>query len=399
MNIVLVIPSLIVGGAEVFVIRLANQLAHRNHKVFLLLYDPTRRSALLEERIDKRVKIITFDHILSIGQTIWWKTLYMATQWNAFLHSKVLYRRSKVKARAFSGFLERLCVQEKIQVINTHLQAADWAVAHYFWKKQRPQNFVISMHGCYNRSSPLAASVIRHLDNDRRKVMEAADRIVLLTPKNALSVKAFSLKNDPVYIPLGFERITPLAPKNDTSADAPLTFGLVSRAVARKGWEQAIEATARLHNEGIHCQLILVGGGAYQEKLQNEYDHLPFVHFAGATAQVLDWVHRFDVGLFPSYIESESFPNTIIEYLACSKPVIGTDIGEVKNMLSTPQGRLAGKLLDFDPQGISVTQLAKHMRDYSKNRPLLTEHGKAAKLAFEKFDMELCALAYETAYQ
>lgn len=399
MNIALVIPSLLVGGAEVFIVRLANRLAQRNHRVFLIHLNPDLRSTLLEERISDQVTVVPFRYKLSRPQTIRWKILYMTTEWNASLYAEVLFRRNKFKAQCFANFLGDFCLKNQIDVINSHLLITDWSVAHYFWKKPRTQKFVVSMHGCYNSAELGTRPFLIRVDKDRANVLGTADRIVLLTPKNAIPLRGIKLKNEPVYIPLGFEKQANLPRKDELIQHGPLTFALVSRAIARKGWEEAIRAATQLTAEGIECKLILVGGGVYQQQLQDTYGHLPFVQFAGATAQVLSWVQQCDVGLFPSYIESESYPNTVIEYLACGKPVIGTDIGEVRNMMSAPDGQLAGKLLDFDPKGISVTQLTACLREYDKNRPLLAEHGKLAELAFEKFDMELCAAAYENAYQ
>ena len=51
MNILLVIPSLALGGAEVFVVRLANNLAERGHTVFLVDINRADRSPLLTTRL------------------------------------------------------------------------------------------------------------------------------------------------------------------------------------------------------------------------------------------------------------------------------------------------------------------------------------------------------------
>jgi glycosyltransferase involved in cell wall biosynthesis len=397
MNIALVIPSLLVGGAEVFIVRLANRLAQRNHRVFLVHLNPTQRSELLEERISPQVTIVPFHYKLSLAQTAWWKLLYMTTLWNATLYREVLFRRNKFKANRLADFLDGFCQQNQIDVINSHLMITDWSVAHYFWRKPRSQKFVISMHGCYNRIEVKTRPFLIRLDQDSPRVLSTADRVVLLTPKNAIPLQGVPLKNDPVYIPLGFEKVADQP--DERASKVPLTFTLVSRAIARKGWEEAIAATRQLIGEGIACRLILVGGGEYQEELQEQFGHLAYLHFVGATAQVLPWVQQCDVGLFPSYIESESYPNTVIEYLACGKPVIGTDIGEVKNMMRAPDGTLAGQLLAYHPAGISVAELATCMRRYVENPALLQQQGELARLAFEKFDLDRCVDAYETAYQ
>ena len=399
MNILLVLPSLLVGGAEIFAVRLANCLAKRGHRVFLLHIESQKSSPLLEERIAESVTVVPFKHKLSFWQTVWWKSLYTLTGWNKKLYGKILFKRNKLKANQLVGFLENLCEREKIQVINTHIQAADWMVGHYFWKKPRPQKFVISMHGCYNRVQYKSSAVYNRSAPGNRRLLEAADEIVLLTGKNAIPLEGLSLKCTPVYIPLGFESKPESLPVEPSAPPMPLTFGLVSRAVPRKGWEEAIVATVKLYGEGINCRLILVGGGEYQQQLAREFDHLPYIQFAGATARVLDWVQQFDIGLFPSYIESESYPNTVIEYLACGKPVIGTNLGEVKNMMSvSDEQQLAGQLLHYDPAGVSVTELAHYLRQYANDRQLLQSHGELAKAAFKKFDMERCVRAYEQVY-
>lgn len=399
MNIVLVVPSLAIGGAEVFVVRLANALVRRGHQVFLLHLSPPYADVRLEERIAGRVTVVAFNHQLTFLQKLSWWLLYRVTNWSSVMYTKVQNHRKKLNADRLSEFLESFCLDNDIQVVNSHLQEADWSVAHYFWKKPRSQTFVISMHGCYNRSNYPARSVLESLNEDTRRVMETAERIVLLTAKNTIPLQGLTLKNDPVYIPLGFEKPNDDRDMPDLPTSSPVTFGLVSRAAARKGWEEAIEAVIRLHNSGVDCRLVLVGDGERLPPLQAAYGHLSYLRFVGATDRVLDWVRQFDVGLFPSYIESESYPNTVIEYLACGKPVIGTDIGEVKNMMSAPDGRLAGRLLRYQPEGISVEELTDFMRQYVKDSNLLTEHGSVANEAFQKFDMEHCLDAYEKAYR
>lgn len=396
MTILLVIPSLQIGGAEVFVVRLANHLAQK-HRIFLLTLTPSLTSPLLEKRLSERVTLVSFHQKLSPIQTIFWKTLYLLTSWNEQMYKWVIFQRKKLKIGLLVRFLEEFCHKQGVGVINTHVSTADWMVAHYFWSARRSQTFVISMHGCYNRAERRTDPSMKRIDDDNQKVLETADRIILLTPKNAIPLQGLRLRSQPVYIPLGFER--PSSFPGSDSADKGLVFGLVSRAIERKGWEEAIQAVKTLHDEGWVCQLVLVGGESeYQAKLVALHGSLPYVRFVGATDQVLRWVHTFDVGLFPSYIESESYPNAVIEYLACGKPVIGTDIGEVRNMMTDAEGNLAGQLLHYDGSSISPQELTQAMRAYCQSASLLQLHCSWVKGAFSKFDMQACGDAYEQAY-
>ncbi len=400
MNILLVIPSLALGGAEVFVVRLANCLSKRGNNVFLLDINPDRRSPLLTARIAPEVNLIHFDKSISFIQKLIWKIIFTISRFTNKLLFKSIQLRKRQDAKKLSRLIESLVQQYKIQVVNSHLASADWMVTHYFATHTRNQKFIISMHGCYNQDDVYTNPGKKQLHRDMQRGLELADHIVLLTKKNALPLKGLQLRNKPVYIPLGFE--APAGWATNTEIQAPaysITFGLVSRAVARKGWEEAISATQKLQKGGINCRLILVGGSEYQQKLQQQFDHLPYIQFVGAASQVLGYVSQFDVGLFPSCIESESFPNTVIEYLACGKPVIGTDIGEVKNMISTPEGEYAGRLLDYDSAGISIKQLVNFMREYGQDKGMLSEHSRLAKIAFKKFDMIKCVEAYEAVYR
>ncbi len=399
MNILLVIPSLAIGGAEVFVVRLANGLSRRGHQVYLLHFNSNGASKHIVERVSDQVKVMALNHRLSLLQTIWWKLLYTVTNWNTDLRRKISFERKKIQANGLAAFLENFCQEKDIDVINSHLVVADWSVAKYFRKKMRRQKFVISMHGCYNHLGNIVNSSKKKLSIDEQKALETADHIILLTPKNAAPLGRVTLKNDPIFIPLGFENSEASKDSQAFDAEENLIFGLVARAEPEKGWKQAIVATRELNGEGISCRLVLVGDGQYRTEMQQQFGDLPYLHFVGASSQVLDWVRQFDVGLFPSYGEYESYPNTVIEYLACGKPVIGTNLGEVKNMMSAPDGRIAGMLLHYTPEGTSVQELAKCMRHYAENPHLLTEHSLVAGEAFQKFDMDLCLDAYEAAYK
>lgn len=399
MNILLVIDSLAIGGAEVFIVRLANHLARRNHRVFILDINPAKRSQLITQRISDQVHLLTIDKSLSLYEKIQWKLIYTISRFSESWGNKAAFLRKRFEAKKLAKYLENVTQEQDIDVINSHLATADWMVAHYFASKNRKQKFIISMHGCYNQVDVETHPVKKLQYADRNWLLGLADYIVLLTPQNARPLINVPLRQDPVFIPLGFDsppdQLPDAAAAKQTSS---FTFGLVSRAIPKKGWEEAILATSLLNEERISCKLILVGGGEYQQMLQQRFGHLPYVHFVGASGQVTDWISQFDVGLLPSYVEYESFPNTVIEYLACGKPVIATNIGEVQNMISTPDGQLAGTLLTYLPEGISVTQLADRMRDYTQNRELLSRHTDLAPKAFEKFDMDRCVLSYEAIY-
>ena len=122
------------------------------------------------------------------------------------------------------------------------------------------------------------------------------------------------------------------------------------------------------------------------------------VEFAGFSPDPVDKIETFDVGLLPSKFPNESLPTVIMEYLFCGKPAIATNVGEIREMLRTPDGELAGTLLDFDGNQISTDQLAAAMQTYFDDPALRRRHAALAPAAFAKFEMGKCASAYAQLY-
>ena len=46
---------------------------------------------------------------------------------------------------------------------------------------------------------------------------------------------------------------------------------------------------------------------------------------------ILDWIQSFDIAMLPTL--NEGFPNAILEYMICGKPVISTDIDGVSEIV------------------------------------------------------------------
>jgi len=86
---------------------------------------------------------------------------------------------------------------------------------------------------------------------------------------------------------------------------------------------------------------------------------------------------------FPSRFVSESMPSTVIEYLACGKPVIATTMGSIPEMI-TYDGREAGLLIQHDlKQESFVDALREAMLRYMKDQVLLEEHKRNARIIFD----------------
>lgn len=104
--------------------------------------------------------------------------------------------------------------------------------------------------------------------------------------------------------------------------------------------------------------LILIGDGECYDFLKNR-DSPPYIHLLGRKGDVRNYFAMSDVGLLPSRFKGESFPLVLIESLMSGTPVVASDIGEIRNMLTDANGNMAGVLFKLDEGEIPVDELAR----------------------------------------
>ena len=155
----------------------------------------------------------------------------------------------------------------------------------------------------------------------------------------------------------------------------PFTIGCVGRLRPEKGFALAIEALRGLPD----ARLIIVGEGPSEQVLRDQAIEL------GVAAQVefrpmlpsteMPALYpQFDVLVLPSLTQpnwKEQFGRVLTEAMACGVPVIGSDSGEIPNVIGD-----AGLIF---PEGDSGT-LQRHLvtlRDQLQLREILASKGRA----------------------
>lgn len=384
MRILLVTETLTVGGAETFVVRLANALAPTHSVTIAVLHGEMVNPALLD-RIAGKVAI---------------ERLRLPVKRQLFRFDGLL-RRLGIDWSVIRAFQRRwlsVIVRRDVpDVLHSHLLKAD-RVAAEVCAEHPVARHVLTLHGDYAPfMRGLADPQMLALERRMPAIVGKVDRIAAICSEHLEFVashfpeamaKSKLIYNG--YAPWPMERAA--VAMQDV---AMLTFGLVSRGVEKKGWAKAIAAFATLR-PGT-ARLVLVGDGPAIDRLRGE--PLPDgVEFVGFSADPVEWINRFDIGLLPSEFPHESLPTVVMEYLFCGKPVIATDVGEIGAMIRTPIGQLAGQLLDFDGQSISTDQLAAAMQAYLDDPALREAHAARTAAAFAKFDMAACAAAYAALY-
>ena len=101
----------------------------------------------------------------------------------------------------------------------------------------------------------------------------------------------------------------------------------------------------------------------------------------------------FDCAMLPTYFISESLPNSVIEYLAYGKPVISTDIGDIKYMLLKDEHK-AGIVLDLKNSKVDADELADAMYSMVSDKELYNQCLAGSKEMFKQFDIKNFANNY-----
>ena len=118
--------------------------------------------------------------------------------------------------------------------------------------------------------------------------------------------------------------------------DKPIVL-FVGNLIKRKNVDSLIEAK-KISSSDYY--LVIVGDGPLYDKLKSkvENEEMSDVIFAGSRNDVENIIPSCDVLILPSY--SESFGLVLIEALACGKPVIGSDVGGITEIITKHVGLL-----------------------------------------------------------
>ena len=126
--------------------------------------------------------------------------------------------------------------------------------------------------------------------------------------------------------------------KNDLNIpkDKPIIL-FVGNIIKRKNVATIIDAKKQLKSD---CFLVVVGDGPLLNSLKEKVkvENVEDVIFTGARNDIANVIQSSDLLILPSY--SESFGLVLIEALACGKPVIGSNVGGIKEIITYDVGLL-----------------------------------------------------------
>lgn len=384
------INYLAVGGSQSFAFALADGLGKCGHLVFVydfnLPFYSTSLSELHSPLLDSQ--FFSFHQyklpvVIALFQKI--KFLNIGMTW--------LLNFSRV-AR-----FRRFVIENKIQLVSSHLMAAD-TLSAFALQDMKDVVHCVTMHGSYE-GFPKAI-----VKKKREVTFTRVNGVVYLTPRNIEFLSIVKSKNPKLRYKQIYNGYNHNVFTNDMQvitraelhipADA-FVFIQVARGAEDKGWSESIRAFLRLKEEvNANVVLLLVGDGEYLSILKEKYHTFPEIIFYGYSGNPIPLIQISNVGMLPTYYKGESLPNTVIEYLFCGKPVLASNIGEIKNMIGAGTSLPAGYTFNLSAGGpIIFSELIEKMASYVSNSSLYKEHAANTQIQIAKFRMEYCISQYE----
>lgn len=116
--------------------------------------------------------------------------------------------------------------------------------------------------------------------------------------------------------------------------DNEIVIGVVGRLTEQKDSMTMIKAFELVNKENNNTRLMYVGSGELEEDVRQyakEHNILDKVIITGWVDNVEKYIPAFDIAVLPS--KWEGFGLVLIEYMACNKPIVATNVGGIKDIM------------------------------------------------------------------
>jgi N-acetylgalactosamine-N,N'-diacetylbacillosaminyl-diphospho-undecaprenol 4-alpha-N-acetylgalactosaminyltransferase len=350
MKIAFLINSLTSGGAEKIVVTIINKLQKENYEVELICLEKNNFYNLSK---DIKIKYLTNNS----GKNNGIKKLF------------------EIPFLAFK--LKNYIKENDIQIVQSHLYRANYinVLSNILGAKHQTQ---IVNHGIASRYKikgllgKINLFLIRNLYSKANMIITISKEM-----KNDLN-NLFLFKNKQLVInnPYDIENINRLKIQENTKFvfDSKKKYLItMGRLIKLKKYDDVIKS---LKNLPENVELILLGEGEEKENLKilaKELNLKERTHFIGNVKNPFKYLSKADIFILSS--ETEGFPNSLIEALACGLPVISTDCISGPREILAPKTE-SSKLLkkDFKVEEFGILYPIGNIQELSKSIIFILEN-------------------------
>lgn len=351
-NIIISTPTLITGGAENMVARLATNISQSEANVTVISYGKADIGTLEEKITNAGIPLL----FLCEGK-------------------KNIIKRCLNTWKSLS--------KNKPDIIHSHIGATLYAIPWVFFHKCK------LVHTVHTKPNFEFSRKVRFVFR-------------LLIKMNKLCIVAVSKENQKIaqeYYGFGDDKVkyvnnpveTNRYYKRKNRTDNNIVFINVSRQDVNKNQILALKAMSLIVEQIPNSKLVLVGNGNQHKILKEETKKLGIennVYFAGEVSNVEKYLAEADIYISTSH--REALPLSMLEAMASELPIISTNVGGIPDIVIDN-----GILIEDD----NLEQLVDAMLVLANNRIQREEFGKRSKEIVKNFDAEKCADNYLKIYK
>lgn len=282
---------------------------------------------------------------------------------------------------------------EGIDLIHAHTRITQVMASWIRWLTGKP--FVTTAHGFYKRRI------------GRRILPAWGEKVIAISePVGTHLLKTFHVPQDKISVVYNgvdlkdlmsrFSSYDPVEVRKEYGiSERALVVGITARLVPDKGHEHLIRAMKMLESEIPELQLLIVGDGRHRNYLEGLARRLRLgdrIFFTGNLRDVLRPLAAMNVFVLPA-VWREGFGLSIVEAMACQKPVIVTNIWALNTLI---QDRVNGILVE--PR--NADDLAAAIRLVLKDSSLREAIGRAGlETAKRSFSLDRMVQEMEAVYE
>ena len=237
--------------------------------------------------------------------------------------------------------IRKIIKQKKIEIVHTHLPAADTSARLAALMSPRVQVFTTLHSEPWNTQDSLLLKLLIYYNKITVNRFKRSSLIAVSNIIKDMTADMEGIRRDKIQVLYNFIDVyNPKKTEEGFSFDIPTGGRYVMIVMARlrpeKGHRVLFEAIAELvYEHGMNDILLLVlGEGDEREGLELFVDELEIsrhICFIGARPNVYDYLRKSELLVLPS--ELEGFSLTLLEAHYCKVPVLATDIPSNKEEL------------------------------------------------------------------
>lgn len=351
-KVLLVVPTLLQGGGQKFVLDLAKNLDKEKFQVRVLVYFKQHHKPFAAFAVDNNIDVVALNKKKGLDLSFFrqlrkavrdYNPDIIHTHLNSMLYLLPFYRRRQVKLHTVHTLAqkEHYGMQKLVNFVAFHLLG------------------VVPV----GISNTVADTIVKthHLHPDKVPVVY-----------NGVDCKRYAL------------------PKVQTDTFNFVTVGTIYHV---KNFPFLVDCFATLHAAHPETRLTIVGNGVQRRELEEQIATLGLtdaIHITGTVGNVEDYLAAADVYVASS--KFEGLPLSILEAMAAGLPVISTNVGGVPDVVRDGEN---GLLIPSGDQNAYTSALF----ELTENAEKRAAFAACSQKLSQNYDEELTVHGYESLYQ